>query len=111
MSEDPHDQLLLQIRGAVAEYERTLISERMRRGRLAKVRAGQLLPWPRPPFGYAVNPDHPRDSAGVRLEPYESAVVAGMFSGYLEAGQTLYGIAKWLKSSGVRAPRGGCVEY
>ena len=31
MSADPHDQLLLQIRGAVAEYERTLIAERMRR--------------------------------------------------------------------------------
>ena len=28
MSQDPHDQLLLQIRGAVAEYERTLITER-----------------------------------------------------------------------------------
>src|SRR5690606_14139558 len=27
MSNDPHDQLLLQIRGAVAEYERTLIAE------------------------------------------------------------------------------------
>ena len=26
MSQDPHDQLLLQIRGAVAEYERSLIS-------------------------------------------------------------------------------------
>ena len=26
MSQDPHDQLLLQIRGAVAEYERTLIT-------------------------------------------------------------------------------------
>jgi site-specific DNA recombinase len=36
MSEDPHDQLLLQIRGAVAEYERTLIADRMRRGRQAK---------------------------------------------------------------------------
>lgn len=29
MGRDPHDQLLLQIRGAVAEYERILISERM----------------------------------------------------------------------------------
>jgi hypothetical protein len=27
MSQDPHDQLLLQIRGAVAEYERSLIAE------------------------------------------------------------------------------------
>jgi site-specific DNA recombinase len=45
MSQDPHDQLLLQIRGAVAEYERTLIAERMRRGRQQKYRAGSLLPW------------------------------------------------------------------
>ena len=52
MSQDPNDQLLLQIRGAVAEYERTLIAERMRRGRLAKLRSGQLLPWMRVPFGY-----------------------------------------------------------
>lgn len=48
MSEDPHDQLLLQIRGAVAEYERSLITDRMRRGRLAKYQAGTLLPWTRP---------------------------------------------------------------
>jgi len=34
MSQDLNDQLLLQIRGAVAEYERSLIAERMRRGRL-----------------------------------------------------------------------------
>ena len=40
MSQDPHDHLLLQIRGAVAEYERTLIAERMRRGRQMKLRAG-----------------------------------------------------------------------
>jgi len=51
MSRDPHDQLLLQIRGAVAEYERALISERTRRGRLRKLQAGTLLPWTRPPYG------------------------------------------------------------
>src|SRR3712207_6674090 len=39
MGQDPHDQLLLQIRGAVAEYERTLITERMRRGRQRKLEA------------------------------------------------------------------------
>src|SRR5215471_8357180 len=39
MSNDPHDQLLLQIRSAVAEYERTLIAERMLRGRQAKLRS------------------------------------------------------------------------
>ena len=48
MRHDPHDQLLLQIRGAVSEYERSLIAERMRRGRRQKYLAGGLLPWTRP---------------------------------------------------------------
>src|SRR5215471_14680715 len=56
MSDDPHDQLLLQSRGAVAEYERSVIAERMRRGRQAKLRAGLLLPWSRPPYGYRLDP-------------------------------------------------------
>ena len=47
MSQDPHDQLLLQIRGAVAEYERTLIAERMRRGRQAS--CGRARCWRGPP--------------------------------------------------------------
>jgi site-specific DNA recombinase len=79
MSQDPHDQLLLQIRGAVAEYERSLIAERMRRGRLRKLQAGILLPWTKPPYGYRVDPDHPRDPAGVRQDPTEAAAVAEMF--------------------------------
>src|SRR5439155_19641277 len=37
LSNDPHEQLVVQIRGAVAEYERTLIADRMRRGRQAKL--------------------------------------------------------------------------
>jgi site-specific DNA recombinase len=45
MSTNPHDQLLWHIRGAVAEYERVLIADRMRRGRQEKLRSGQLLPW------------------------------------------------------------------
>jgi DNA invertase Pin-like site-specific DNA recombinase len=70
MSDDPHDHLLLQIRGAVAEYERTLIAERMRRGRLTKLQAGLMLPWTYPPYyGYRLHPDRPRDPSGVRLDP------------------------------------------
>jgi site-specific DNA recombinase len=74
MSQDPHDQLLLQIRGAVAAYERTLITGRMRRGRLCKLRAGVLLPWTRPPYGYRVDPERPRDPAGVRLDEAEATI-------------------------------------
>ena len=80
MSQDPHDQLLLQIRGAVAEYERSLIAERMRRGRLLKLQAGALLPWTRPTYGYRLNPERPRDPTGVRVEPAEAATVQEMFA-------------------------------
>lgn len=40
MSQDPHDQLLLQMRGAVVEYERPLIVDRMRWGRQTNLRRG-----------------------------------------------------------------------
>jgi site-specific DNA recombinase len=98
MSDDPHDQLLLQIRGAVAEYERTLIADRMRRGRLMKYRAGKLIPWTRPPYGYRVDPDHPRDPGLLQLDEAESAMVTQMFSWYLEPQTTLYSIAKRLSN-------------
>src|SRR5271165_4330506 len=93
MSADPHDQLLLQIRGAVAEYERTLIAERMRRGRQAKLRAGTLLPWTTAPFGY-------------RLDPGEAALVAQLFDWYLEPQATIYRLAARLTDLGVPTPTG-----
>jgi len=106
MSHDPHDQLLLQIRGAVAEYERTLIAERMRRGRQAKLRAGTLLPWTTPPFGYRLDPERPRDVAGVRVERAEAVLVAQLFDWYLQPQATVYQLARRLTDLGVATPTG-----
>ena len=107
MSSDPHDQLLLQIRGAVAEYERTLIAERMRRGRQARLRAGTLLPWTTAPFGYRLDPDRPRLASAVRVDPGEAALVAQLFDWYLEPQGTVYRLARRLTDLGVPTPRGG----
>jgi site-specific DNA recombinase len=106
MSHDPHDQLLLQIRGAVAEYERTLITERMRRGRLRKLQAGVLLPWTRPPYGYRVDPERPRDPAGVRLDEAEAAVVRDLFACFVDEGVTVCGLARRLRQLGIASPWG-----
>ena len=106
MSDDPHDHLLLQIRGAVAEYERTLIAERMRRGRLAKLRAGLLLPWTYAPYGYRMSPDRPRDPRGVTTDPAEAAVVAELFALYREPGTSLLQLAQHLDARGVPTPSG-----
>ena len=106
MGHDPHDQLLLQIRGAVAEYERTLITERMRRGRQRKLEAGLMLPWTRPPFGYRVDPDRPRDPAGVRVEEAEAAIVREMFAWYAEEAHSFCSLARWLQQHGIRTATG-----
>lgn len=109
MSSEPNDQLLLQIRGAVAEYERTLLKERMRRGKLAKLKAGLLLPWTHTPYGYRTDPDRPRDPDGVSLDEEKAAVVAEIFAMYLEEGGTLCGVSNHFRKRGICSPRGRAV--
>jgi site-specific DNA recombinase len=108
MSDDPHDQLLLQIRGAVAEYERNLIADRMRRGRQAKLRSGQLLPWTRAPYGYVLDPEHPRDPNRVRLDPIKAAIVQQIFAWYTnpQTPASLYMVAKRLSDEHIPTPSG-----
>jgi site-specific DNA recombinase len=106
LSDDPHEQLVIQIRGAVAEYERTLIADRMRRGRQAKLRSGQLLPWTRAPYGYRLHPERPRDPAAVQVDPVAAAVVQELFAAYAAGGVTLHTLAAQLTARGVPTPTG-----
>ena len=96
MSDDPHDHLLLQIRGAVAEYERTLIAERMRRGRLAKLRAGAAAALDLCALRLPSEPGPAARPGGVTLDPAEAAVVAELFALYREPGASLMRLAMHL---------------
>ena len=104
LSEDPQDKLLLQIRSAVAEYERELITDRMRRGRQAKYKAGVLLPWTRPPYGYRLGLENPRDPSEVRIEEAEAAVIREIFALYVWEGFSLCHLAKHLQQQGIPTP-------
>jgi site-specific DNA recombinase len=78
----------------------------MRRGRLAALRAGQLVPWTVPPFGYRQDPHRPRDPAGVQIDEDAAHVVRQIFTWYIEDGLTLYGIAQRLIDRGIPTPTG-----
>ena len=108
-SDDPHDQLVLQIRGAVAEYERRLIADRMRRGRLARLRSGPLLPWTRAPYGYRLHPERPRDPAAVQVDPAAAAIIQELFATYAEGGVTVPGLAVRLTGRAVPTPTGQAI--
>src|ERR1700677_2402624 len=45
LADDPQAQLLTQVQGVIAEYERAKIAERYRRGKLWRVRAGEVIAW------------------------------------------------------------------
>jgi len=51
-AETPEDRLLLQFQGMFAEYERTQILERSRRGKLHRARQGQINVLGGAPYGY-----------------------------------------------------------
>jgi site-specific DNA recombinase len=106
MSDDPHDRLLLQIRGAVAEYERSLIADRMRRGRQMKYRAGTLLPWSRPPYGYRLHPDRPRDPSGLTIDDAEATIIREIYAWYVDEDSSLHRLAQDLQAQGVPTPSG-----
>ena len=59
MRQAPHDQRVLQIGGAGAEYERPVITDRRRRGRPATWRSGHRWPWSAPPTAMSWTPSTP----------------------------------------------------
>jgi len=55
VEDNPQGQLLLGIQGLFSEYERAVITDRLRRGKLHRVRQGALVN-PVPPYGYRYIP-------------------------------------------------------
>ena len=86
-----------------------MIAERRRRGRQAKRRAGQLLPWTRAPYGYLRDSERPRAPSRVRMDPVQAAIVAHMLAWSTAPQQavSLYEVAKRLSEAQMPTPQGG----
>src|SRR6266498_3199769 len=76
----PEDDLLLQVQGMMAEYERAKIIERHRRGKLHAARAGAVNVLSGAPYGYRYVPKYEgRGQAHYEMIPDEARVVRQVF--------------------------------
>ena len=105
LTDDPHDQLLLQIQGAVAEYERAVLRERFRRGKLQKARAGQWVT-SKAPFGYRYIPKRDGVPGHLEVDAAEAEVVRLLFGWLLDDRLSIRQMLKRL-AAGPWRPRSG----
>ena len=84
-SDSPEDNLMLQIQGAISEYERTKILDRMRRGIVHAVKKGQVI-GNNPPYGYCYVPKN-KDTVGHwEINPEEAETIKYIFDLYVNKG-------------------------
>src|SRR4051812_4952302 len=88
ISDNPNDQLLLQIQGAIAEYERAVLAERFRRGKLQKARDGHIIS-SKAPYGYRYEARHGAVPARLVVDEAEAAMVRQLYAWVLEDGLTI----------------------
>ncbi|MBW2375660.1 MAG: recombinase family protein [Deltaproteobacteria bacterium] len=106
INDSPDDQLLLQIQGAIAEYERAKILERCRRGRLHRARRGELAP-PVTPYGYTYAARKYGGDGQIRIHEEEAAMVRQIFEWYAEDGGNVFRVQRNLNASTWKPRRGG----
>ncbi len=97
-SDDPHARLLVQIQGAIAEYERMKIIERYRRGKLFRARQGEVVSG-QVPYGYRRIPRRDGVPAHLEIAEPEAQVVRQIFAWHVEDRLSIRQIALRLTES------------
>lgn len=104
LADSAQSNLMLGIQGLFAEYERAVIADRMRRGKLHRIRTGQLMP-PQAPYGYRYLPRDQPGGGQWRLVAYQAEVVRDIFIWY-KSGLTISKIVTELNKAGIASPKG-----
>jgi site-specific DNA recombinase len=104
--DDPKAVLLVQIQGAVAEYERTKITERYRRGKLYRARQGEVF-WDPVPYGYRRVPRQDGSPAHLVVDGPQAEVVRKVFAWHADESMSVRQIARRLSREGYPTARGG----
>jgi site-specific DNA recombinase len=96
----PEEQMLLQMQGVFAEYERALIHERTRRGQLFAARQGRVN-WGNPPYGYTYVHKTPTTPQHLVVNEAEAEVVRQLYRWCVEEQLSSYAIHRRLTLQGV----------
>ena len=103
--ESPEEQMLLQVQGVFAEYERALMAERTRRGQLFAARQGRVNWGGNPPYGYRYLRKTDRTPSQLIVDAGEAAIVQQMYRWLVEEQLSSYAIQQRLTDQG-RPTRG-----
>jgi site-specific DNA recombinase len=103
--DSPEQQMLLQMQGVFAEYERALMLERTRRGRLFWARQGRVNWGGTPTYGYRLSPRTESLPRQLVVEESEAAVVRQMYRWLVEEQLSSYAISERLRERGVPTSR------
>jgi site-specific DNA recombinase len=109
--DSPQGKLLIQMQGMLAEYERTQMLERTRRGRLDKARRGVYMPWAYRCYGYRYLPKRYDSPPQVRIEPTQVAVIHTMYRLLVDEQRSCRQIAKHLNATRTPTPSGRNVVW
>jgi site-specific DNA recombinase len=105
LGEQAEDRLLLQMQGVIAEYERAKITERMRRGRLHRARAGEMPPFTEAPYGYRLVHAAGAPRGVVVIEEVEAEHVRSMLRWVADEGLSTRRVAQRLNDMGIKPRR------
>ena len=103
----PEEEMLLQMQGVFAEYERAKMIERTRRGRLHRARAGQVSVFTNAPYGYQYVPRTDGAPAEFRVYLPEARAVREAFRWLVEEHASIREIARRMSTIGAVPRRGG----
>src|SRR5262245_15071179 len=107
LGQGPEDDLLLQVQGVVAEYERAKILERSRRGKLHAARRGRVSVLTQAPYGYRyVSKGLAGVEARFEVCPAEAQVVQNIFRWVASERLSISQVARRLGERGILSPRG-----
>lgn len=107
LSNNPEEQLLVQVQGVISEYERAKILERTRRGRIHAARRGSVSVLSKAPFGYRyISKQEGGGTARFEIEFAEAKLVRDMFKWVGEQRVALNEVCRKLEAGGHKTPTG-----